>query len=245
MNIKLKSSIAYKLIMYVTSILLVFALVVGAAFMYFFTRLNETAKKETLRERSVRIAEVLSENYTRMQAFDKIVARPNQELDKKEANNILGVKGRKSNEKKQNYSMQRKNIPLPPIGNPKELPPDDMNENFDGPGELKPIPKISGSREYATLNLAVRFFNSRPEDTVWLIDAHKNVFQPPKAGARDAAEILFNQLPEESKKAISEAFKGKVFVGENFTKLLKRPTLTAAAPVKLSDGTINGVVLIN
>jgi signal transduction histidine kinase len=225
--------------MYVTSILLVFALVVGAAFMYFFTRLNETAKKETLRERSVRIAEVLAENYTRMQAFDKIVARPNQEIDDNEKNNIKG----QGNNQKQIQNMQRNRPPIPGIGGPRELPPDAMEGNFNGPRQ--PIPKMSGSREYATLNLAVRFFNSRPEDTVWLIDAHKNVFQPPKPGARDAAEILFSQLPEESKEAISEAFKGKVFVGENFTKLLKRPTLTAAAPVKLEDGTINGVVLIH
>lgn len=243
MNIKLKSSIAYKLIIYVTSILLIFALVVGAAFMYFFTKLNATAKKETLRARSVRIAEVLSVNYTRMQAFDKIVARPKEALDNKEKNNNLVVKGRGFN------YMQRQVVKGSDLGELGCVDSVLVDENLDvSQNSLEPrIPmhKMKGSHEYTALNLAVRFFNSRIEETVWLIDVHKNIFQPPKPGAREASEILFSQLPMESKKAIDEAFKGKVFIGENFTKLLKRPTLTAAAPVRLADGSINGVVLIN
>ena len=248
MNIKLRSSIAYKLIIYVTSILLIFALVVGAAFMYFFTRLNATAKKDTLRERSVRIAEVLSENYTRMQVFDKFVAQPNEELNNEDNNKDL-VKGPGFNQQNIKPPMPRRGMGGP--GGPAGIGdvPVHLEGNLDNsqtPREARmPLHKMSGSREYTTLNLAVRFFNSRPEDTVWLIDAHKNVFQPPKPGASDPAEILFDQLPNESKEAINEAFAGKVFVGENFTKLLKRPTLTAAAPVKLADGTINGVVLIH
>lgn len=257
MNIKLKSSIAHKLIMYVTSILLVFALVVGVAFMYFFTKLNETSKKETLRERSVRIAEVLSVNYTRMKAFDKIVARQEKTFNNK--SNVLRPKEERVNRQNMNQPMhgeartdggrKRPGMKGIDIGDLGKLPPVPLGEDIPGSQNLieeqAHLHKMSGSLEYTILNLAVRFFNSRPEDPVWLIDAHKNVFQPPKPGTGDAAKILFDQLPTESKKAVNAAFEGKVFVGENFTEVLKKPTLTAAAPVKLSDGSINGVVLIH
>jgi len=62
---------------------------------------------------------------------------------------------------------------------------------------------------------------------------------------RHRAGMTFQELPEGSEQIIADAFNGIVTSDESFSLFWDRPTITVAAPVTLSGGSVAGVVLLH
>ena len=63
----MRNKIAWKLTLYFAAVLLIFALVVGGTFMYFFGKHTLDLKKKEMQVRATKIAEVLQDNMSRLQ----------------------------------------------------------------------------------------------------------------------------------------------------------------------------------
>ena len=63
----MKNRIALKLTLYFSGVLLVFALIIGSVFYQFFKEHTVDIKKQEMRVRAEKIADVLSDNMSRME----------------------------------------------------------------------------------------------------------------------------------------------------------------------------------
>ncbi|OQC01229.1 MAG: Signal transduction histidine-protein kinase BaeS [Firmicutes bacterium ADurb.Bin099] len=79
------------------------------------------------------------------------------------------------------------------------------------------------------------------EGKVWLIYKEDKIFQ---RGNSDIA-LSYDDLTDYEKAAIDKAFEGKTVTSESFDNIFDKGTLSAVAPLKDSDGSIYGAILIH
>ncbi len=79
------------------------------------------------------------------------------------------------------------------------------------------------------------------EGKVWLIYKEDKIFQ---RGNSDIA-LSYDDLTDYEKAAIDKAFEGNTVTSESFDNIFDKGTLSAVAPLKDSDGSIYGAILIH
>lgn len=87
----------------------------------------------------------------------------------------------------------------------------------------------------------MRFLDSFIADSVWIVDRD---LQQIKRG-HNLSDLSFESLPEDAESVVDKAYAGEVSFSESFTPLQDSPTITVAAPITLSSGTIAGAVLLH
>ncbi|MDR2939237.1 MAG: HAMP domain-containing histidine kinase [Clostridiales bacterium] len=87
----------------------------------------------------------------------------------------------------------------------------------------------------------LRFIEGIAMSDIWIVD---NSLEQITFG-HGQSNINLKDLPEGADQTVMRAFAGETSVSENFSVFLETPTITAATPITLSDGTVAGAVLLH
>lgn len=86
----------------------------------------------------------------------------------------------------------------------------------------------------------LRFLDELAMAEVWIVDDQLNVITQ----GHNQAEINNSALPENAGQIVAQVFAGELTYGEEFSELLRTPTLTVGAPITV-DGHVLGAVLLH
>jgi len=90
------------------------------------------------------------------------------------------------------------------------------------------------------LGAYLRYVDDIAMADVWIIDQDMNLI----TGNNQDAEILYKDLPQNADLVVSQAFLGTTTFSEEFSSVLKTPTITVGTPI-LSGSTTLGIVLLH
>ncbi len=91
----------------------------------------------------------------------------------------------------------------------------------------------------------LRFINDIAMADVWIVDQNRDLITWGPGMGGMGRQYVYSDLPADADTVISEVFTGKTAFSEDFSGLLKTPTLTVGTPIKADNGEIIGVVLLH
>jgi signal transduction histidine kinase len=80
---------------------------------------------------------------------------------------------------------------------------------------------------------------------IWIIDQNLDLITRGQGRAGFGKQYTYSDLPEDAEQVITEVFTGKTAFSEDFSTLIKVPTLTVGTPILANNGDIIGVVLLH
>lgn len=217
-----KHKITRKLVLYFTSVLLLFSLVVGIFFLTLFSNYTIQIYRADLEKRAVVIANALSIYF--------------QNADADAADNTATAQPGTINGTTQRGGGKGMAGGLSGNGN--------GGSDASGKGMAGSVNRFTGGRgpgEYDGYRGYLRFINDVAMSDVWVVDreAHTIIVG---GGNRD---INYAQLPEEAVAIVEEIFQGKIAYGGGFSKILQSSSLTVGAPVYDENKTVIAAVLLH
>lgn len=95
-------------------------------------------------------------------------------------------------------------------------------------------------------NMYLSFIEDIAMTDVWIIDNNLELSSCNHEGhGMENDTYKYSDLPENAEEIIKSVFNGEISFSENFSSVLKVPTLTVGVPIKLYDESIVGVVLLH
>jgi signal transduction histidine kinase len=80
---------------------------------------------------------------------------------------------------------------------------------------------------------------------IWIVDQNLGLITRGQGRAGFVNQYVYADLPPDAEQVISEVFTGKTAFSEDFSTLIKVPTLTVGTPILTNNGDIIGVVLLH
>ncbi len=212
-----KHKITKKLVLYFTSVLLLFSLVVGIFFLALFSDYSVRIYRQDLERRAVVIADALSVYFQNADTEQSSVlsATPN----------FAGGGAQYGGGKAQG-------------GN--------VNGGANGAGQeisggVNRFTGKKGNGEYDGYRGYLRFINAVAMNDVWVVNKEAQTILV----GNGEQEIIYGQLPQEAVGMVEEIFSGKIAYGDGFNKIVPDSSLTVGAPVYDEKKVVIAAVLLH
>ena len=238
-NIKFKNKIFIKLLSYFGLSLLLFSIVIGSIFGYFYIQNAVSLHKKNLEERAYKISTTLSnmwfENNYRNESPER---SENQKLS---SNKVQDKPFRKNRETPKivgniNGKVFEDNV----IENIRE---DKRNQNENRePLHFHKHRLVDEKDNNVKIFKSMRMIENIAMAEVWIVDAKTgNIVQ----GRNEKGQpFSYLKLPPNAEETIKKAIAGETTTTENFNEFLNENSITVAVPIKNQDA-IEGVVLLH
>ena len=238
-NIKFKNKIFIKLLSYFGLSLLLFSIVIGSIFGYFYIQNAVSLHKKNLEERAYKISTTLSnmwfENNYRNESPER---RENQKLP---SNKVQDKPFRKNRETPKivgniNGKVFEDNV----IENIRE---DKRNQNENRePLHFHKHRLVDEKDNNVKIFKSMKMIENIAMAEVWIVDAKTgNIVQ----GRNEKGQpFSYLKLPPNAEETIKKAIAGETTTTENFNEFLNENSITVAVPIKNQDA-IEGVVLLH
>ena len=236
-NIKFKNKIFIKLLSYFGLSLLLFSIVIGSIFGYFYIQNAVSLHKKNLEERAYKISTTLSnmwfENNYRNESPER---RENQKLP---SNKVQDKPFRKNRETPKivgniNGKVFENNV----IENMRE----ENKNNEDEKNNFHKHRLVDEKDNNVKIFKSMRMIENIAMAEVWIVDAKTgNIVQGRKEKGQPFSYL---KLPPNAEETIKKAIAGETTTTENFNELLNENSITVAVPIKNAE-TIEGVVLLH
>ena len=100
----------------------------------------------------------------------------------------------------------------------------------------------NGKDQGSGYGMYIKFINDIAMTDVWIVDSDLNIIT---YGINQHSISTTSELPTNAETIVEKVFAGETEYSEDFSNLFDVPTITVGTPIKSSDGTIIGVVLLH
>ncbi|MCR5030844.1 MAG: HAMP domain-containing histidine kinase [Selenomonadaceae bacterium] len=225
----MKRRLTLRLILYFSTALLVFALVIGSVFSVLFRRYTSDLHTNDLRTHAEAIAASLSGKKTTNASASEPAATSSLHSEHGGRRGRMGRRGAESS----GQDMHAQNATQNHTG---AMGPHTYCRRRVAADEPAP----SESIETGTGSL-LRQLNAFTGSDVWLVDRASQTIT--LSGPQ--TETDYTELPPAAETLLKTIFAGKSAIGEEFSALTDAPSVTAGAPVRDAGGNVTGAVLMH